>query len=242
VTGARSRILGVAELDFAFEPRPWAFASERADAIAQHWRKRKAAKPELFDCRVLLLGRHEFLTRGDGATILSGGFFEVDFSAFLAWRDFGFPDAEVCNCFSTAALRSADGAFLLGEMAEHTANSGMIYFAAGTPDPKDVFAGKVDLAASVKRELLEETGIASAEVAMAPGWTVVHAPPRIACMKSAQLAMSAEQAKARIEAFLSAEPQPELARIHVVASPRDIDAKRSPAFVVDYLRHALGAG
>ena len=52
----------------------------------------------------------------------------------LAWRDFGFPDANIANGFSMAALLSADGAFDLGEMAPHTANAGAIYFPSGTPD------------------------------------------------------------------------------------------------------------
>ncbi len=240
MTTAPSPILEVAELDFVFELRPWAFASERASDIAQHWRERKAAKPALFDGRVLLLGRHEFVTRDDGATVLRGGYFEVSYSAFLAWRDFGFPDASVCNCFSMAALQCSDGAFLLGEMGAHTANSGSIYFAAGTPDPKDVFGGKVDLTASGKRELEEETGLAPSEVTMAAGWTVVYAPPRIACMKLTRTTLIAPMAKARIDAFLRADAQPELARMHIVASRDDIDVKRSPAFLVDYLRRALG--
>ena len=54
-----------------------------------------------------------------------------------------------------AALRTRDGAFLLGEMGPHTMNAGKIYFAAGTPDRRDIFGEKVDLAASVAREMTE---------------------------------------------------------------------------------------
>ena len=116
-----------------------------------------------------------------------------------------------------AALVGADGGFLLGEMAAHTANAGATYFPAGTPDPNDVFDGKVDLAASALRELEEETGIAADEVAFAPGWTVVYAPPRIACLKLMRLAEPAEAVKARVEAFLAADPDAELAGMRIVA-------------------------
>ena len=101
-----ARIFEVAELDLAYEPAPWAFAESRAEEIAAHWAKRREALPHLFDGRVLLLRRHEFSTRIDGATILRGAYFETDFKAFLAWRDFGFPDARVCNCFSMADRKS----------------------------------------------------------------------------------------------------------------------------------------
>ena len=106
MSGESSRIRQVAALDLLYEPRPWRFAEERADDILAHWHKRKAAQPSLFDGRLLLMGRHEFVPRDDGATILRGAYFETDFKAFLAWRDFGFPDATVCNGFSMAAVQS----------------------------------------------------------------------------------------------------------------------------------------
>jgi 8-oxo-dGTP pyrophosphatase MutT (NUDIX family) len=138
-----------------------------------------------------------------------------------------------------AALQSSDGAFLLGEMASHTANAGSVYFAAGTPDPSDVFGARVDLAASVRRELREETGISADEVAMAPDWTIVWEPPRIACMKVMRMAETAQAIQTRVEAFLAQEPKAELRRLHIVRGDRDIEKINCPSFVADFLRYAL---
>jgi hypothetical protein len=234
-----SRILEVAELDFRLGTSPWTFARERASDIEAHWSQRKAAQPSLFNGRVLLLGSHGFTTRTDGGVVLTGEYFETDFAAFLAWRDFGFPDEGVCNCFSMAALRAADGAFLLGEMGAHTATAGAIYFAAGTPDRQDVFGERVDLTASVKRELREETGLSAEDTRYENAWVVVHAPPRIACMKIMSLPMLAEAAKARIEAFLASETKPELARMHIARRAGDVDPTRAPAFIQDFLSYAF---
>ncbi len=49
-------------------------------------------------------------------------------------------DAGVFNVFAAAALRAADGAYLLGEMAPSTAAAGQLYFPCGTPDPEDITA------------------------------------------------------------------------------------------------------
>jgi 8-oxo-dGTP pyrophosphatase MutT (NUDIX family) len=232
-------LLEVGELDLAFEPSRWDFAERQTGAIAAHWGRLTKDKPSLFNGRVLLLGRRVIETGRDGALKLKGVYFETDYADFLAWSAFGHPGEPVENCFSMAALRTADGAFLLGEMAQHTFSAGQIYFPAGTPDPSDVFDGEVDLDASARRELLEETGIEAEETIVAPGWTLVFTPQRIACMKLMTLPVPAARVKTRIEAYLARDPHAEFSRVHVIRGPRDIDEARVPIFVTAYLREAF---
>jgi 8-oxo-dGTP pyrophosphatase MutT (NUDIX family) len=236
---AAPRLLEVRELDLTFEPSRWAFAERQAASIAAHWARLRKTKPSLFNGRVLLLGRRVIETRPDGVLRLKGAFFETDYADYLAWEEFGDPGEPVDNCFSMAAIRGADGAFLLGEMAQHTFNAGQIYFPAGTPDPNDIFDGKVDLEASASRELLEETGVKADETIIAPGWILAFTPQRIACMKLMTLAAPAAQVKAEIEAYLAQDPHAEFSRMHIVRGPRDIDETRVPIFVAAYLRNAF---
>ena len=122
------------------------------------FRRPGAEKSALWNGRVLL-GRNPVF---EGER-LSASYFETDFASFLAWRDWGFPDNSVFNGFGMGALLSSDGAFALGEMGQHTANAGRIYFPSGTPDLDDVRDGAVDISGSVARELKEETGLAPAD-------------------------------------------------------------------------------
>ena len=110
----------------------------------------------------------------------SASYFEVDFASFLAWRDWGFPDKDVFNGFGMGALRASDGAFVLGEMGEHTANAGRIYFPSGTPDLDDIRGDALDIAGSVARELEEETGLTPADYQADADWHCVVIPaPRL---------------------------------------------------------------
>src|SRR3954462_330888 len=148
----------VTTLDLAVRPIVWPFAEERRDEIATHFAEKQRERPKIWNGRVLL-GRDALFTDGH----LAATYFETDFASFLAWRDWGFPDKDVFNGFGMGALRASDGAFVLGEMAQHTANAGRIYFAAGTPDLNDLRGDVVDIAGSVTREVEEELGLTKAD-------------------------------------------------------------------------------
>jgi hypothetical protein len=228
---SQARVVRLDRLAFAYAPQPWTFAQMRRVEIDAHFRELQRAKPALWNGRVLLLSEYALA----GAT-LRGRFFDTDYASFLAWRDWGFPDAAVGNCFAQGVLTAADGAFLLGVMGEHTANAGRVYFPGGTPDPDDVRDGMVDLAGSVTREVLEETGLAPADLAADAGWHAVLAGPRIALMKIMRTPLAAEVLRERVRAHIAAETAPELADLHIVRGARDLDS-RIPDFVVAFIRY-----
>ena len=234
----QAEIFRVKTLDCRVAPFDWVFARERKDEIAAHWAKLVAQTPAIFDGRVLL--SRDMHVSADAGGVLRSTYFETSYSAFMAWRDFGFPDRAIRNGFSMAALRSADGAFLLGEMGAHTANAGQVYFPAGTPDLSDVVGDTVDLAGSVARELFEETGIDIAGADIDPSWTIVRLGPRVACMRAVQLAETADAIVARVADTLSREETPELAGLIAVRSLADLDGRKAPDFIHAYLAHALG--
>lgn len=215
-------IVEVHSVDCAFEGIAWAFARDRASDIETHWRDLVRSKPSLFNGRVLLQHRGALDTDADGRGVFRGAYLEAEFKAFIAWRDFGFPAAGVRNGFGMAALSSSDGAFLVGEMAPHTANAGRLYFPSGTPDPSDIRDGNVDLDGSVRRELAEETGIGPGEVAFDDGFTLVMDSSRVGFMKRARSPEPAEALATRIHAFLASEDKPELARMHIIRRVADI--------------------
>lgn len=224
-------ITALRAVDARFEPAGWDFARDRRAEIAAHWDALVRRNPHLWNGRVLLLDNHRV---ADG--VLHSRHIEVDYASFLAWRDWGFPDRTKRNAFAMAALLSADGAFVLGRMAETTANAGKVYFPAGTPDPGDVREGTVDLAGSVRRELAEETGLGPEDVAFDPGWFMVLDDARLALMKITRAPLPAEALATRIRAFIAAEATPELADVVIVRSIGDLDATSMHGFTLAFLR------
>ena len=230
----------IAEIDrveIAVEPWVWEFARVRRDEIDRNFARRREARPALWNDRVLLLHRY---TVSDG--VLRGACFETDYASFLAWRDWDFPDAAVFNIFASAALRSADGAFLVGEMAPTTASAGYVYFPCGTPDLEDIGSdGALDLDGSVRRELMEETGLEIGELDAGPGWTLVHERGFLSLMKRLTARENAEAFRARIMRNIAKQLQPEFCDVRIVRGRSDLEA-RMPQFLVAYLEDVWRSG
>ena len=228
---AAGAVLEVSRLDLTYAPRQWPFANEHRSEIDAHFERARRASPGIWNGQVLVMHRHR-LERG----ALEGAFLQTDFASFMAWRDWGFPEAGVTNCFSMGALRASDGGWIMGVMAPQTSAGGKIYFPAGTPDPDDVVDGIVDLAGSVIREVAEETGLGISDFIQEDRWHCVVDGPRIALMKVLQAHDSAEALRRRILEHLAHETTPELADIRIVRSRHDFDPMM-PRFVTAFLDH-----
>ena len=226
-------IVQLSRVDAKVEPYDWAFARENAEMIASHWAKLRADKPAMFNGRVML--QHRSALR-DG--VLEAGYFEVDYAAFLTWRDVGHPGPVIRNGFAMAALRANDGAFLCGKMADHTANGGKVYFAAGTPDRGDALPdGTLDLAGSATRELGEETGLRAEELQVGEGWTALIEQGRIAFMREVRIDLPANEARALMLERMKDLEEEELSDIVIVRDLTDAEKHDMPPFMRRYLAH-----
>ncbi len=138
------------------------------------------------------------------------------------------------NGFGMGALRCRDGAFVLGEMGQHTSNAGRIYFPSGTPDLDDISGGAVDIPGSVAREVEEETGLRAADYRADGHWDCVVSGAAIAMIRILNVDLTGEALRARIEANLARQRQPELSAIHLVRGAGDLTAAM-PRFVAAFV-------
>jgi hypothetical protein len=215
-----------------FEPWAWPFATHRRPEIDVYFAQLKRERPGVWNGRVLLLNHYEIRER-----VLHGTCFETDYASFSAWRGFEHADAGVFNVFADAAVLTADGAYLVGEMAPDTAAAGKLYFPSGTPEPDDLDAsGMLDIEGNLRRELLEETGLDADELSPEPGFSLVRDSGYVALVKTLRARQSAEELRSRIMTYIESEERPELIDIRIVRSATDFD-RAMPPYVTAYLTH-----
>jgi 8-oxo-dGTP pyrophosphatase MutT (NUDIX family) len=225
-------IARVSRVEARYEPMEWAWARQNRERIEANWRRRQAETPKIFNGRVLVLRNVEI-----AKDLCRCMFFAVNYADFIGWIDTGYPDTSIANGFAMGALRGSDGAFICGVMDRHTANAGRVYFPAGTPDPQDLRPdGTVDLATSITRELLEETGLGERDYHVEDEWIVVQRWPAVALLRLVTLPVPAEEGAARIRANIALQHLPELADVRIIGGPGDIDVKAMPLFLQSFFR------
>ena len=229
--GANIEIAEIDRAEIAVEPFSWEFAVAQREQIDRYFARRQADRPRDLEWPYA----HAPRLREFAIGYCKAPCFETDYASFLAWRDWGFPDPSVFNVFGSAVLQAADGAYLLGEMDSSTASAGSIYFPSGTPDLDDISAdATLDLAGSVSRELLEETGLEISGLDVRPGWTMVHDRGFLNLMKLVRAPQNAEELRGQIMRHLATQARPEFCDIHIVRGRADVD-HRIPGFLVAYL-------
>lgn len=231
--GASGRVIPVAGFDGVLTTADLPFDAADRAAIAAHWASEIAAKPKLFDGRVLIA-----LNARVEANRLVARHAEIGFSAFHWWR-LRCEARGLSNVFGAAAVVTADGAVLMGRMGAHTAAAGMSYFPCGTPDLSDVVNGRVDLERSIARELQEETGLAAPLARPCAQAFAVFAPKVTAYVRRYETDLNAAELERRIAAHLAADPEPELDGVVFVRSVDALTAS-SPPYVRLVLPHLLG--
>jgi 8-oxo-dGTP pyrophosphatase MutT (NUDIX family) len=218
-------------LNFAYAPWSWPFAGMRRQEIDAFFSREREENPFLWNGRLLLLRNAQFA----GET-LSGTFFETDYASLLAALAWDAMGPTVTACFPAAAIFGSDGGLILGEMAAQTRNAGQLLFPSGSVERADVVGDQVNFGGALRREVMEETGIASEMLKTEDGWYVVRAGSRLPLIKIAHLHEVAEKVRQRIIANLSAQPEPEFRRIIIVWDRSGI-ADSMPPWVRGFLEH-----
>lgn len=223
----------VSTCDLRLSPRPWQFAQTHSVEIEKHWQKRSLANPNFFNGRVLIMGEVAIL-----GGVLRADLFETSFASFLYWKDGGYPDRSVRDGFGSALIRSSEGHVLLARQLPGHLNSGLLYMPGGFIDLNDVgIGGKVDIDASIARELREETGLEAGSFERRPGYLITQVGLQVSIAVEFRSVLPADQLQSLLLQQVSQQGDRELEEFVVFDHPPQQDE----AEVVAFSRHAIEA-
>lgn len=197
-------VIGIDGIDVRLDDAVHPFEADNAPAIAAYWAEATAQNPALFNGRVMLpvSARLE-----DG--VLYGVSRTVDFATFLYWAKRADEPGGI-HLFAFAVPVSADNAILAIRMGAHTASAGHIYCAAGSFEPQDFSAGRMDFDANTRREVMEETGLDLGQAESEKGYWLLRRGNRVLLFRRYYFGDSAAALAARVEAHVQAETEPEI--------------------------------
>jgi len=213
------------------EAAEWAFARLNASEIDRHFERRKRDNPAFFNGTVLLMCGLMERWGGEQGGLVEGRLLRSDFKSFLFWRESGYPEAGVRDAFGSAIVVSADGQVLLVRQRPGQVNEGLTYLPGGFIDQRDVGEdGAVDIVASVRRELEEETGLQAGDVQRAGDLVLVASGAQLSIGVVLRSPHSADGLRERIGRFLNRETDPELADVIFAGADCDLRGHRVARF------------
>ncbi|WP_052715782.1 hypothetical protein [Devosia chinhatensis] len=231
-------ILPINGTDVRLVPGTWPLPDAMRAAVPQTWARMKAAKPHTWDGRIL--GFTQPVIGADG--ILRAEAREDAYSAFLTWREAGFPEIGIHHVFGTALILSSDGALIMGVMGGDTVNSGRVYPPGGSLEPRDVTAdGSVDAERCVTLELWEETGLRAEDAEKGPLLTIFEGP-KLSISRVFRFPQDAESLVADIRANLEKQEERELADVVACRDVADAAAAGAVASYAAGLLDAISSG
>lgn len=221
--------------DLSVGDAAWAFARDNAAAIDAHWQRATQANPSYFNGCIYVLAQSR-LQEG----VFSGRLIAAEFKAFLYWKETGQTDTTVCDVFGSALIRSGDGAILLGRQRTGNLNAGLVYLPGGFIDPRDRDEeGRVDIRASVLREVEEETGLKANTLAVSEGFLITRVGQQVSISVELVGDGDAGQMMAFMRTALAKDAAAELDQIVAVRTAADLERYPMPEYAQVLLRHVL---
>lgn len=211
------QIVPIAGTDMRFVPGDWPMPVAMRAEVPEAWARMLAKNSHIWDGRILGFTPPEIGADG----ILRCEAREDAYSAFLTWREAGFPPIGVFHIFGTALIVSSDNALVMGVMGGQTANAGRVYPPGGSLEPRDVRPdGVVDADACIATELWEETGLRVDEARIGARLAIIEAP-RLSIARVFRFDEPAGTLIARIRANLDRQDERELADVVPCWTPED---------------------
>jgi 8-oxo-dGTP pyrophosphatase MutT (NUDIX family) len=215
----------------------WPFARAHALEIDAYWQQRTSANPGFFNGRIYMMSDYEIR---DAA--FEGRLLQVEFKAFLYWKNHGWPDRTVFDVFGSALIRADDGAILLGRQRAGNLNAGLVYLPGGFIDPRDVDdEGRVDIGQSILREVEEETGLHAHSLGVSDGYLITTIGQQVSIALEIIGDGDAATLQDRIAGALASDAEPELEEIVVVRKWDEAELLPMPSYAQVLLAHLFGA-
>ena len=205
-------IFAVAAIDLRVLPGDHPVHLRNSAAAAANWKQEVAAKPMLFDGRMVFQHRLSVSPRG-----ISGEAYVLPFSTFMWWRKQA-DKAGGFHLFAYPVIASSDGALVAIKMGAHTANAGQVYFAAGSLDESDIVDGRCDVEGNMRREVGEETGLDLDDAIADAGYHAVHRNRTLTLFRVFRFAKTAEELVADIERHMPDADDQEIAGAVIIRS------------------------